>query len=214
MDSFFSLSPPPTTTNAATAAPPPPAVTSAAPEAPTSNLSEPLQHLQQLDLLSLVQDLLTRVQNGTVTAKTIENEAGFIRSRIYNAKTWLTDLESCETQDFEREIAELENGISRKRELLRKFLVVMGQEQTDADKQKEVKEEDSKVDMKSPEQLQEHESAPVQEDEQMADLVKTEPGDSVGNVFEDQQQDIKSDDVNMIDLNLNTFEDSTFDFGF
>lgn len=110
--------------------------------------SQLVSNLEQMDLLSLVLDLLERVMSGTVTAKTVDNEAGSIRSRIRVAKTWLQQLEqsgiagaatgtltgmsaaSAGTtggrRDVYEEIEYLENMIDSKRDLLLRFKSVMG----------------------------------------------------------------------------------------
>lgn len=110
--------------------------------------SQLVSNLEQMDLLSLVLDLLERVMSGAVTAKTVDNEAGSIRSRIRVAKTWLQQLEqsgiagaatgtltgmsaaSAGTmggrRDVYEEIEYLENMIDSKRDLLLRFKSVMG----------------------------------------------------------------------------------------
>lgn len=114
-----------------------------------------VSNLQQMDLLSLVLDLLERVMSGAVTAKAVDNEAGSIRSRIRVAKSWLQQLEqsgivgaaagvptgvsvvglseavTTGRRDVYEEIEYLENMIDSKRNLLLRFKTVMGEEDSE-----------------------------------------------------------------------------------
>lgn len=114
-----------------------------------------VSNLQQMDLLSLVLDLLERVMSGAVTAKAVDNEAGSIRSRIRVAKSWLQQLEqsgivgaaagvptgvsvaglseavTAGRRDVYEEIEYLENMIDSKRNLLLRFKTVMGEEDSE-----------------------------------------------------------------------------------
>lgn len=87
-----------------------------------------VEALQQMDLWSLVLDLITRIQHGTVTAKTVDNEAGIIRARIAKAKQSLRQVSGLDISIGEREeeIIRLQDAIEKKKDLLLRFQAVMG----------------------------------------------------------------------------------------
>lgn len=70
-----------------------------------------------MDLWSLVLDLITRIQHGTVTAKTVDNEAGIIRARISKAKQSLKQVSGLDTSigEQEEEIMRLQEAIEKKK---------------------------------------------------------------------------------------------------
>lgn len=76
-----------------------------------------VEALQQMDLWSLVLDLMTRVQEGSVTAKSVDNEAGIIRARISKARGSLKQVSGLDVSIGERkeEIARLQEAIQKKR---------------------------------------------------------------------------------------------------
>lgn len=76
-----------------------------------------VEALRQMDLWSLVLDLITRIQHGTVTAKTVDNEAGIIRARISKAKQSLKQVSGLDTSigEQEEEIMRLQEAIEKKK---------------------------------------------------------------------------------------------------
>lgn len=158
--------------------------------------SQLVSNLEQMDLLSLVLDLLERVMSGAVTAKTVDNEAGSIRSRIRVAKTWLQQLEqsgiagaatgtltgmsaaSAGTmggrRDVYEEIEYLENMIDSKRDLLLRFKSVMGD--GNGDEEDELMQLDD--DIKQQDQRHQQELQPQQNslisDSQDQDFIKAQ----------------------------------------
>lgn len=73
--------------------------------------------LQQMDLWSLVLDLMTRIQEGRVNAKTVDNEAGIIRARISKARMSLRQVTGLDVSIGERkeEILRLQEDIEKKK---------------------------------------------------------------------------------------------------
>ncbi|KAF5102720.1 hypothetical protein D0Z00_000212 [Geotrichum galactomycetum] len=172
--------------------------------------SQLVSNLQQMDLLSLVLDLLERVMSGAVTAKTVDNEAGSIRSRIRVAKTWLQQLEQSGIagaaagtltggsiagaaaaftgaaggrRDVYEEIEYLENMIDSKRDLLLRFKTVMG----DGDEEGELMQLND--DIEQQDQQHQQEQQPQQNslisDSQPQDLIKMQQQEEKDN----QQQE-------------------------
>lgn len=87
-----------------------------------------VETLQQMDLWSLVLDLMARVQSGAVTAQNVDNEAGIIRARIARARASLKQISGLDISMAERkeEIFRLEEAIEKKKDLLLRFQAVMG----------------------------------------------------------------------------------------
>lgn len=82
-----------------------------------------IETFEQLNMLEMTVDLLERLDQGAISAKELDNEAGPIRIKLSNARASLSALPHLDQSLDERraEIVMLQDKISRQTALLEKF---------------------------------------------------------------------------------------------